>query len=262
MVPDFLTTIIERKKVEIEAAKKKIPEKRLREEAAIFRGQRPFMARLEKPGPSGINIIAEIKRASPSKGPIRPDLDPVEYAAAYERGGAAAISVLTDQSGFHGCFEDLAVAKQSASLPILRKDFLISSYQLYESSLLGADAVLLIVRILTLNQLSDYLMLCKELQMDVLVEVHSQHDIETAARSGARLIGINNRNLSSFKTNLETAGDLVKLLAPDQIAVAESGIKTLEDIQKLRRSGIWNFLIGESLIRAENPVGFLRYLQT
>ena len=260
MAADFLTTIVDRKNEESAAARHKVPESDLREKAAIWQEKRPFMGRLEKAGPSGVNIIAEIKRASPSKGSIRLDLDPVEYALAYERGGAAAISVLTDQPGFQGRFEDLTAARRSVSLPILRKDFLISSYQLYESSALGADAVLLIVRILSREQLKDYLLLSRELCMDALVEVHSEKEIEIATLAGARLIGINNRNLSSFETNVETAVDLVQKLESGQIAVAESGIKTPDDIQKLRQSGIWNFLIGESLVRAESPEIFLKQL--
>ena len=262
MATDFLTTIVERKKAEVAASRKEISENRLRKDAAELRQQRPFKKRLEKPGPTGVNIIAEIKRASPSKGVICADLDPVKCARAYEQGGAVALSVLTDQAGFQGHFKDLEAAKASTSLPVLRKDFLISTYQLYESCVLGADAILLIVRILAPNQLKDYLMLCRELQMDDLVEVHSENDIEIATRAGAGLVGINNRNLSSFKTDVETAVSLVRMLGPNQIAVAESGIKTPQDVQKLKRAGIWNFLIGESLVRAENPVAFLRQLQT
>jgi len=260
MATDFLTKIIDRKNEEIAAARHKVPESALRKKAAVSQEKRPLMKRLEKAGPSGVNIIAEIKRASPSKGSIRPDLDAVEYALAYERGGAAAISVLTDQPGFQGRPEDLTAARRSVSLPVLRKDFLISAYQLYESSALGADAVLLIVRILSLKQLKDYLLLIRELGMDALVEVHSEKEIEIAALAGARLIGINNRNLNSFETNVNTAVDLAGKLQSDQIAIAESGIKTPGDIQKLKRSGIWNFLIGESLVRAKSPEIFLKLL--
>ena len=261
MAADFLTTIIERKQAEVAAAQKKIPEERLRQQAAGLRRQRPFEERLEKPGPSGVNVIAEIKRASPSKGVICADLDPAELARAYEQGGAAALSVLTDQVGFQGDIEDLKAARKATSLPVLRKDFMISTYQLYESRVLGADAILLIVRILDPEQLIDYLALCRELQMDALVEVHSEKEVEIAARAGAGLVGINNRNLRSFKTDVNTAAGLVERLASDQIAVAESGINTPQDVRNLRQAGIWNFLIGESLVRAENPVAFLKQLQ-
>ncbi len=200
-----------------------------------------------------MNIIAEIKRASPSKGLICPDLNPAVYASEYEKGGAAALSVLTELQYFKGSFEDLKTARESVNLPVLRKDFLISSYQIYESAVLGADAVLLIVRILSQEQLQDYLSLAKELDLDVLVEVHSEKEIEAAARAEAKLVGINNRNLKSFETDIENAIRMVSLLESYQIAVAESGIKTSEDIKKLHDAGIWNFLIGESLVRAANP---------
>jgi len=147
---DFLTKIVAQKKEEIAAAQKRLPESQLREEAFLPRKRRPFMKRLEQPG---TNIIAEIKRASPSKGSLCPNLDPAAYAAAYQKGGAAALSVLTDQPHFQGSFEDFKTARKATTLPSLRKDFLISSYQLYESAVLGADAVLLIVRILSQEQL-------------------------------------------------------------------------------------------------------------
>lgn len=212
---------------------------------------------MERPG---TNIIAEIKRASPSKGVICPDLNPARYASQYEQGGAAALSVLTDTPYFQGSFEDFKAAREAAGLPMIRKDFLISSYQIYESSVLEADAVLLIVRILSAEQLRDYLSLCAELELDALVEVHSEEDIEAASRAGAKLIGINNRNLSSFETNIETAINMVSLLEPGQIPVAESGIRGPEDVQKLRQAGIRNFLIGESLVRASDPRAFLKSL--
>ncbi|MCK5219098.1 indole-3-glycerol-phosphate synthase, partial [bacterium] len=174
--------------------------------------------------------------------------------------GAAAMSVLTDGPGFQGCLEDLIQARKSVALPVLRKDFILSSYQLYESVMAGADAVLLIVRILSQEQLHDYLTLCQALLVDALVEVHSEEEIETATRAGARLIGINNRNLRSFKTDIAIAENLARQLEPDQVAVAESGIRTREDIRRLVQSGIWNFLIGESLVRSKSPKHFIEYL--
>ncbi len=254
---DFLSKIVEQKKQEIAAAQKRLPETQLRQEAFIPRKRRPFLKNLERPG---TNIIAEIKRASPSKGLICPDLNPGRYASQYEQGGAAALSVLTDTPHFQGSSEDFKAAREAASLPMLRKDFLISSYQIYESSVLEADAVLLIVRILSAEQLRDYLSLCAELELDALVEVHSEEDIKAASRAGAKLIGINNRNLSSFETNIETAINMVSLLEPGQIPVAESGIRGPEDIKKLRNAGIRNFLIGESLVRASDPQAFLKSL--
>jgi indole-3-glycerol phosphate synthase len=218
---------------------------------------RPFFKRLERPGPGGANIIAEIKRASPSKGPIRPDLNAADYARAYEKGGAACLSVLTDRDHFMGTEEDLIQARMATTLPVLRKDFTISSYQIYESAAIGADAVLLIVRILSRNQLRSYLTLCGELQLDALVEVHTLQDVETALWAEAKLIGINNRNLNTFETNTETAVQVAEQLSKDQIPVAASGIKTREDISRARKAGIHNFLIGESLVRATDPAAFL-----
>jgi indole-3-glycerol phosphate synthase len=260
MVKDILNKIVEDKKKEIIAAKQNIPESFLRKKAFDPRKRRPFLKKLEKPGPFGINIIAEIKRASPSKGDIRADLDPAVYADEYEKGGAAALSVLTDERYFKGSSEDFKIARKTTTLPVLRKDFLISSYQIFESAVMEADAVLLIVRILDLQQLKDYLSLCNELKMDALVEVHSEADIEKAGLAGARLIGINNRNLKSFETDIENAIRMKSLLSNEQIAIAASGIRTRKDIDKIKDSEIWNFLIGESLVRAKYPRDFLESL--
>ena len=260
MGKDFLTTIVEHKKQEIVTAQKRIPENRLREEALVPRQRRPFFQRLKQPGPSGVNIIAEIKRASPSKGPIRPDLDPALLAAQYEQGGAAALSVLTDKPFFQGSFEDLQKARNATGLPVLRKDFLISAYQVYESAVSGADAILLIARILSKEQVRDYIALSRELHLDALVEIHSEKDLKAATWAGAKLIGINNRNLSSFETDIKTATRLASLLDPDQIPVAASGIRNRQDIETSQHFGISNFLIGESLVRAKNPQAFLKGL--
>jgi indole-3-glycerol phosphate synthase len=260
MANDILKKIVAHKKKEVLEARRDVPEKELREAAAGQREKRPFFTSLSGDGGSSINIIAEIKRASPSKGDICPDLDPAFYAAQYERGGAAALSVLTDTLFFKGSFEDFRQARQAASLPMLRKDFLISSYQIYESAVIGADAVLLITRILSHQQLRDYLALCQELGLDSLVEVHSDRDLESATQAGAALIGINNRNLSSFETDISTATRMVSQLEPFQTAVAASGIHSKEDIQLNLTCGIRNFLIGESLVRADDPALFLKSL--
>jgi indole-3-glycerol phosphate synthase len=259
---DILDKIVERKKEEVAAARKKVSEAALYKAAVGMGPRRPFIKTLAQPGPNGVNIIAEIKRASPSKGIICPDLVPEKFATAYEQGGASALSVLTDRSFFKGSPDDLKAARNSVTLPVLRKDFLISSYQIYESAVLGADAVLLITRILSPGQLKDYLALAETLQMDALVEVHTEADIDTASRAGAKLIGINNRNLRSFKTDIQTAVQMVKKLEAHQIPVAESGIHSRADIDRLRAAGIWNFLIGESLVRAKDPKRFLRTLSS
>jgi indole-3-glycerol phosphate synthase len=257
---NILDKIVEQKKEIVAAAQKNIPHLLLEKRCQNRLDYRPFLKRLETPGPGGANIIAEIKRASPSKGPIRPDLNAADYARAYEKGGAACLSVLTEKTHFMGTDEDLIQARRATTLPVLRKDFTISSYQLYESAAMGADAVLLIVRILSRDQLQAYLSLCGELHLDALVEVHTQQDLETAIRAEAKLIGINNRNLNTFETNTETAVQMAAQLSTDQIAVAASGIKTPADIDQARKAGIHNFLIGESLVRANDPAAFLRSL--
>ena len=261
MKTDFLKRIVEDKKEAIAEAKKRLSEKQLQELAFLPRKRRPFLERLRYPGPSGVNIIAEIKRASPSKGILSPHLNPVTHAKAYEQGGAVALSVLTDPPHFRGSPEDLKRARKAVTLPVLRKDFLISSYQIFESSVMGADAVLLIVRILSNEQLKDYLNICGELQMDALVEINSEKDLEAAALAQADLIGINNRDLSSFETNIDTTSRLKSMLEPHQVVVAASGIHHRKDIEKIQKFGVWNFLIGESLVKAQNPVAFLKSLQ-
>jgi len=260
MAKDFLKIILKEKKEEIEYLKKQVSEVELMKKSASVQERRPFFQKLKNPGSFGINIIAEIKRASPSKGIILKNLDPALYALAYENGGAAAISVLTDKNHFMGSAEDLKKAKEVSSLPVLRKDFLISSYQIYESLVMGADAVLLIVRILSRNQLKDYIDLCRTLKLDTLVEVHSESDVETASWAGAKLIGINNRNLSSFDTDINHAAKMMSFIQPDQVPIAASGIKSKDDVNKMIENGIRNFLIGESLVRAKNPLEFLKTL--
>ena len=257
---DFLQTIVETKKQEIQAARKNKPEAGVRREAALSGEKRPFEAILSTPGPTGVNIIAEIKRASPSKGPICLDLDPAIYAKMYEQGGAAAISVLTDQHYFKGSIQDLVLARSAVSLPILRKEFIISQYQIYEACAAGADAVLLIVRILEPAQLKDYLQLCKALSLGALVEIHATREIEVAIKAGARIIGINNRDLSSFETNINVASTVAGLLGPAQVPVAASGISSAADVQHLKQAGIFNFLIGESIVRSTDPIKFIKSL--
>lgn len=257
---NILDKIVAHKKEEIKTARNRIPEQTLYKQAMEHRKKCRFQKRLESPESKEINIIAEIKRASPSKGVIRKDLDPAQFAMEYEAGGAAALSVLTDQFFFNGSSRDLKKARKASTLPILRKDFMISSYQLFESLVMGADAVLLIVRILEKVQLKDYLDICNELGIDALVEIHSEKDLKAANYAGARLIGINNRNLKSFETDIKTALRIKSMIKPDQIAVAASGIQSRIDIEKNLESGIRNFLIGESLVRSQNRIRFLQSL--
>ncbi|MFO8085175.1 MAG: indole-3-glycerol phosphate synthase TrpC [Desulfobacterales bacterium] len=258
MSNDILTRIIECKKQEIRESKAIISEKKLCSQAFNTCDRRPFIEKFKLPG---INIIAEIKRASPSKGPINMVLDPAFYAKAYEKGGAVALSVLTEKIFFKGSPQDLEIARAATSLPVLRKDFIISEYQMYETVLMGADAVLLIVRCLSEDRLKQLIDLSRELKLETLVEIHTESDLERATTAGAQLIGINNRNLQTFETNLATAMQLVSLLKEYQMPVAASGIGNRKDIENNLNVGINNFLIGESLVKADDPVGFLLKLR-
>ncbi|MDJ0810100.1 MAG: indole-3-glycerol phosphate synthase TrpC [Desulfobacterales bacterium] len=250
---DILTRIVEYKKEEVAVAARHRPLTALRAKTVEAGRRRPFFEALQHPGPGGVNIIAEIKRASPSKGILGENLDAARTARAYHEGGAAAISVLTDRHFFKGGPQDLQAARAATPLPILRKDFLIDAYQVYESLLMGADAVLLICRILSAQQLKDLMGLCRDLGLDTLVEIHSREDLEMARAVQAPLVGINNRNLSTFETDLNTAMDLGQDLDSSQIPVAASGIEGPADIRRNLESGIHNFLIGETLVRADDP---------
>jgi indole-3-glycerol phosphate synthase len=208
-----------------------------------------------------VNIVAEIKRASPSRGILKPDLDPAALAIAYASGGAAALSVLTDLAFFLAKAGDLPIARRAAPIPVLRKDFIVSAYQIYESAVMGADAVLLIARILSEGELGELVSLSRSIGIDTLVEIHNEADLEKANRGNACLIAINNRNLSSFETDLDVSIRLAPLLIPGQTAVAASGIGSHKDIERLREAGIYNFLVGESLVRAACPGDYLRHLK-
>ncbi len=257
---DFLTQIVQQKGREVSQARKVVSEERLAKLARQRSDFRPFFERLSRPGAAGVNIIAEIKRASPSRGDICHDLDASRTALRYEKGGAAAVSVLTDHTYFKGGLEDMAAARSACTLPVLRKEFIISSYQVYEAAAAGADAILLIARILTQKKLNRLYALCRELGMDALVEIHTPEDARTVAACGARLVGINNRNLSTFETDIAIAMDLVARLAPGQVPVAASGISSPADIQRNLKAGIFNFLVGESIVRSDDPVRFIRAL--
>jgi indole-3-glycerol phosphate synthase len=248
----ILDRIVAHKQMEVARAAERCPLAQLASRVDPSPG-RPFFETLRTPGPRGLNIIAEIKRASPSKGPIRPTADAAAVARAYAAGGAAALSVLTDRTFFQGAPVDLVAARAATGLPVLRKDFIISDYQVYETKAMGADAVLLICRILEAERLARLVALSRELGLDVLVEVHDAADLALANGTGARLIGINNRDLTTFATDLRTAMDLSAELAPGQVPVAASGIHTPADIRRNLERGVFNFLIGESLMRAENP---------
>ena len=215
---------------------------------------------LEQPGPSGVNIIAEVKRASPSKGAICPQAVAAEVAEQYQAAGAAAVSVLTDEKFFCGSLEDLRQVKRAVDLPVLRKDFIISGYQVLEARAFGADAVLLIVKILSRQRLSRLLAKVEELGMQALVEVHDSRELDIAMDVGAHLIAINNRDLKTFKTNLDNAIVLAKKVKSWQVAVAASAIASPRDIRRSCMGGIFNFLVGESLMRADDRRAYLREL--
>ncbi len=257
----ILKKIVKDKQEEIALARERLPIERLQAHIATTPWTaRGFYRRLITPGPGGANVIAEIKRASPSKGTICTGLKSGDCAREYERGGAAAVSVLTDSPYFKGSLADLRQVRAAVSLPVLRKEFIISAYQVFESRAAGADAILLIARILEPVHLASLLALTHDLGMDALVEIHNEEDYEAAHNAGAKLIGINNRNLATFDTDIRTAMNLTGLLRSDEVPVAASGISRREDIENNLRGGIFNFLIGEALVRAPDRAAMVKKL--
>lgn len=255
---DFLQKILDRKKREVQKAREKISEQDLWEQALDSGPRRGFFARLSVPPESGAHIIAEIKRASPSKGVLREDLDPAEQARAYEEGGASAMSVLTDRPFFQAREGDLLEARRSVGLPVLRKDFVVSTYQIFESAVMEADAILLIAAALSDTFMREALSICAEVGLDALVETHTEEELDRALAAGADLVGINNRNLSTFETDIETCIRLAEKIPEGKVGVAESGIRNREDILAVKKAGIRCFLIGESLVKSEDPAAVLR----
>ena len=207
----------------------------------------------------GINIIAEFKRRSPSKGMIREDANPIEIARAYETGGAVAMSVLTEEDYFAGSLDDLREVKSTVDLPVLLKDFIVDEYQVYESAIAGADAILLIVAALDDESLARLRRLAEdELQMDALVEVHTSDEMKRAVACGAKLIGVNNRNLRTFEVSLETSLSLTREAPSEALLISESGLNNSADLRRLYDAGYRGFLIGETLMRAHDPAAALR----
>ncbi|MDA0836909.1 MAG: indole-3-glycerol phosphate synthase TrpC [Planctomycetota bacterium] len=251
----ILDEIVENTRLVVENSKWLKPQSQLEQEIKSKRAPRGFAVALKTPG--RIRIISELKKASPSGGLIRSDFDPESIAEMYENNGAAAVSILTDEKYFQGRLTFIERVKTVIDLPALRKDFMIDPYQFWEARAAGADCILLIVRILSDNQIRDFLSLTKDLEIDALVETHSASEIERALAAGAELLGINNRDLDTLEVDLDSTRKL-RALVPDGLTlVSESGIKTADDIRRLRDWGVDAALIGESLMRAANPGALL-----
>ena len=251
----FLEQIIAAKREEIAAARNLKPQAEVEKLAAAREDFRGFAESLARPG---VRVIAEIKRASPSLGDIRPDLHPGDLAAAYQAGGAAAISVLTEPAFFKGSAKDLKRARDVVELPVLRKDFILDPYQVYETAAMGADAMLLIVRNLDDEQLSSLLALAHGIGLETLVEIHDEADARRIAGLDVPVVGINNRDLAQFHTDPERAARIAARLPQGAAVVAASGIHEAADIQKALSAGIRRFLIGETLVKAPDPVPLLK----
>jgi indole-3-glycerol phosphate synthase len=257
--PDILRRICADTATEV--ARRKAQGADLRARLAAAPPPRGFAAALDAKAAAGsFGIIAEIKRASPSGGDIRPDFDPAELAAAYERGGAACLSVLTDLPYFRGTDDDLVRARAGCTLPVLRKDFMIDPWQIDESRALGADCILLIMAVLSDAQAAEMEARAIELGMDVLAESHDRTELERALRLKTRLIGINNRDLRVMKTDLETTVALAPLVPPDRVIVGESGYRVHEDLARIAGHGVKRFLVGESLLRQPDLAAATRAL--
>ena len=251
---DILQRILAVKRDEVAAARSVTALLALRADAERQAGARDFLGAVRQRIVDGQPaVIAEIKRASPSKGILRADFRPAEIAASYARHGAACLSVLTDQQFFQGTPAYLRAAREACDLPVLRKDFLVDEYQVFEARAMGADAVLLIVAALDLPALRDFAAIAESLGMAVLVEVHDACELDVALQLDSSLIGINNRNLRSFEVRLETTLELLPRLPADRIVVTESGILARRDVQLMRDHGVNGFLVGEAFMRATDP---------
>ena len=258
---DVLQTILARKAVEIAERSAQRPLEAVREAALAQPEARGFAQALRAKRALDLPaVIAEVKKASPSKGLIRPDFDPAAIARSYEASGAACLSVLTDIDYFQGSDAYLQQARAACALPVLRKDFTIDEYQVYEARALGADCILLIVGALDDRRMAELTVLALDLGMDVLVEVHDLDELERALQVPAPLLGINNRNLRTFDVSLDTTLALRDAVPGDRILVTESGISTRADVAKMREAGVHAFLVGEALMRQRDPGAALREL--
>lgn len=252
----ILSRIIEEKRRIVEEAKRARGQEGLMREIKSLSVKSQFKKNISRP--HHINLIAEIKKASPSKGILRGDFNPVKIAMTYQANGASAISVLTDERFFEGKLDHIIKVKESVSIPILRKDFFIDEYQIYETVAAGADAILLICEILSIAEITKFYNLATELGLDCLVEVHSEEDIEKALAVDASIIGINNRDLHTFKVDLGVTQRLIRLIPQNKVIVSESGIKCYEDIMFLRSLGVNAVLIGEAFMEADDIASKMR----
>jgi len=252
--PDILKKIVACKVEEVAAAKTAAPAEELKARIGDLEDTpRGFERHLREAALSDWTaVIAEVKKGSPSKGVIREDFDPLEIAEIYQDNGATCLSVLTDEKFFLGHLRFLALIRETVSLPLLRKDFICDPYQIYEARAAGADAILLIAAMLDLGQLREFHAIAKEIHLDVLLEVHDEVEMELALQTECSLVGVNNRNLRTFEMDLGTTGRLARLMPPDRLLVAESGINSREDILRLQHDGARAFLIGESLMRQKD----------
>jgi indole-3-glycerol phosphate synthase len=251
---DILRKIVAVKREEIAAARRRRDEASLRRDAELLGGQRDFIGALRATIAAGrAGVIAEVKKASPSKGVLRERFVPAEIAASYERGGAACLSVLTDVQFFQGSGEFLQEARAACVLPVLRKDFMVDAYQVFEARAMGADCILLIAACLDDAQMADLEAQAQALGMAVLVEVHDGRELDRALRLQTPLVGINNRNLRSFEVTLDTTLGLLAQVPADRLLVTESGILAAADVARMRSAGVNAFLVGEAFMRAEDP---------
>ena len=252
--PDILKRILARKIEEIDERIRTLSMEELGQRVAEADAPRGFVNRLQEKLQAGqAAVIAEIKKASPSRGVLREDFNPAQIAMSYEKGGAACLSVLTDVDFFKGADAYLLQARVACSLPVLRKDFIVDPYQVYEARVLGADCVLLIVAALSDSMLLELLQLTSHLGMDALVEVHEAEELERALAIPAPLLGINNRDLRSFETSLDVTLGFLEQIPEDRLVVTESGIHTVEDVAVMRSRGVNAFLVGEAFMKAPEP---------
>lgn len=254
---NVLERIVEARRASVSHRKRVLPEAVLRMGVEKADSVRDFPGALTR---DGLNVIAELKKASPSRGVIRAEFDAATLAAELEQSGAAAISVLTEEEFFHGDLNYMRQARKRVALPVLRKDFIIDSWQIWESRATNADTFLLIVAALTDDALRDFLALGRELGMEPLVEIHSLGELDRALAADARIIGVNNRDLRTLEVRVETSFELIEHIPEDRIAVAESGLRSYEDLQKLRAAGFDAFLIGEHLMTQPDAAAALRAL--